>query len=154
MKLTKYRDFQYRLLLNKIVLNKDLYRWSKRDNPLSDFCQSEEEMAIHFFAKCTKVTPIWENFCTTFSVNKEMCPMELIFNLANPKPSHIANCLTIIFKQYLHSAKCQGSKPNWHELRTRIEKIHEIEMYHAKRNGLLTKHVKTWVDAFPDLKEK
>ena len=38
-KVTKYRDFQYRLLLNKLVCNRELYKWEKRADDLCTFCR-------------------------------------------------------------------------------------------------------------------
>ena len=37
-KITKLRDFQYRLLLNKLVTNVHLYEWGRTDSELCQFC--------------------------------------------------------------------------------------------------------------------
>ena len=49
---TKLRDFQYRLLLNKLVFNEDLCKWKKRDNDKCTFCGKYTETARHIFVDC------------------------------------------------------------------------------------------------------
>ena len=58
---TKLRGFQYRLLLHKIPLNDELYRWGKVDTPKCDFCKIANDDYVHRFIQCNKIKPIIEN---------------------------------------------------------------------------------------------
>ena len=55
---SKYRDFQYRLNLGKLVFNSDLYQWKKSDSEMCSFCEKESETIVHCLVKCEKVAPI------------------------------------------------------------------------------------------------
>ena len=57
-KRTKFRDFQYRLLLGKIVTNRDLLNWGIKDSNLCELCKKEIESVVHLFCECEKVKPI------------------------------------------------------------------------------------------------
>ena len=59
-KITKYQDFQYRLLLGKIVTNDDLFTWGKIDSPHCTFCNLERETIQHLFYTCKYVEPLLE----------------------------------------------------------------------------------------------
>ena len=57
---TKLRDFQYRLLLRKIVLNTQLFRWNIHNNKLCRFCETHDETITHFFYNCSFSRKIWD----------------------------------------------------------------------------------------------
>ena len=59
---TKYRDFQYRLLLGKIPLQTHLYDWGLAGNNLCYHCKMEPETVEHFFLTCVEIQPIWTKF--------------------------------------------------------------------------------------------
>ena len=48
---TKLRDFQYRLLLNKIITNTKLHAWALADDDLCTFCGGKSETVEHLFLK-------------------------------------------------------------------------------------------------------
>ena len=58
-KIVKYRDFEYRLLLGKIVTNKELYEWKIKDNANCSFCNLEIDSLLHLFKNCTIVKDIY-----------------------------------------------------------------------------------------------
>ena len=51
----KLRDFQYRLLLNKLVFNQDLNQWGMKQQEVCMFCEQVPECATHIFFHCSKV---------------------------------------------------------------------------------------------------
>ena len=57
--ITKLRDFQYRLLLNKLVYEEDLYKWGKSENPYCFQCRQHRENAKHIFWECCVVKAFW-----------------------------------------------------------------------------------------------
>ena len=46
-KTTKYHDFQYRLMLNKIFTNVDMYEWGIMLSDRCTFCNVEAETVLH-----------------------------------------------------------------------------------------------------------
>ena len=61
-KTTKYRDFQYRLLLDKIITNKNLFDWRKRPDPSCTFCRHMPETICHLLFYCSKIQEVLELF--------------------------------------------------------------------------------------------
>lgn len=57
---TKYRDFQYRLIMGVLVTNRLLKLWNIVEDDLCTFCSAEVEDDIHLFIHCNEVRPIWE----------------------------------------------------------------------------------------------
>ena len=57
----KLRNFQYKLLLNKIFTNKTLHVWRVVDNPKCSFCKEKDETIIHVLWECLFAKRIWEN---------------------------------------------------------------------------------------------
>ena len=51
-RVTKYKDFQYRLLLMKIPTNVDLCKWKLKDNDQCTFCGMMPETLAHLFIDC------------------------------------------------------------------------------------------------------
>ena len=65
--IVKYRDFQYRLLLHKIVTNKDLASWNVIESKLCSFgCQQDEDI-IHLLYSCSYVQQIWRDVENTLN---------------------------------------------------------------------------------------
>lgn len=131
---TKLRDFQYRMLLNKIFTNTTLSKWGKKDTELCDFCKAERETPIHLFIECRKITPIWsklkqyirERFEDQGSVllfsNKN-----IILNCVHPKFGSVINMIILITKQTIFRSKCQGTMPQWEHIKDAIELTQKIE---------------------------
>ena len=55
---TKLRDFQYRLLLNRIPSNKQLHRWKIKNSAKCDFCD-EEDGVKHMLMECSQLEELW-----------------------------------------------------------------------------------------------
>ena len=51
-KVSKYRDFQYRLLLCKLVTNRILFEWNIKGIPLCTFCEEHIEDIDHLLYDC------------------------------------------------------------------------------------------------------
>ena len=64
--ITKLRNFQYRLLHNKIFCNDQLYYWKKVPSQNCDFCQTTKQNIVHLMYTCEYSTRIWH------SIKREM----------------------------------------------------------------------------------
>ena len=112
----KLRNFQFRLLHNKIFCNDVLFHWKIKVNQQCDFCSVEKQNIIHLIWDCPMAQKVWgylknivefkcENIC-----NLEWTLSNVIFNSVHPKPSHIINFLVLICKFYIFKMKCSNGK--------------------------------------------
>ena len=123
-KITKYRDFQYRLLLHKIVINTDLFKWGKTENFKCQFCKTDDETLAHLFNECLIVKEIWDALvCLSKGTLEFNSPQDIIFNTVNDQTDHIVNFICILTKQYIYRCRCQGSKPTVVRCKKLIESI-------------------------------
>ena len=148
-KITKYRDFQYRLLLGKIVLNSELYEWGKVTSPLCSFCKDREENFSHFFLECTTTREIWDrlNIWSKGEIRID-CIETIIANNVNEVVNHISNFVCLIVKQYLYSCRCTGKTPTYQGCVATIEKHYEIDRFESKEKNCQLKHRKRWDPLF------
>ena len=103
LKITKCQDFQYHLLLNKIVNNKDLCDWGKRDNPNCLFCSSVDDI-MHMLFHCIFVKPFIEwitNIVEDNNIKIEMNLKTFILSCLHERQNHIINFISVCIKQYL-----------------------------------------------------
>ena len=97
----KYRDFQYRLLLGKLVFNCDLYQWGKITTQHCTFCQKAPENIKHLMYTCEKVKPILQ-FIYLLHDNINMTFKVCILNCIHQEINHVMNMIILIFKQYIY----------------------------------------------------
>ena len=96
--ITQLRNFQYRLLHNKIYCNNVLYHWKISPTQGCDFCDSNKQDITHLLFYCPMAQAIWaklENvFLTQYEDTKNILKFNLeniIYNLVHPKPGHVVN---------------------------------------------------------------
>ena len=108
----KLRSFQYRLLMNIIVTNKQLYAWGKAQNNLCTFCKSHKETVLHLFVECDLVQELWID---TWQDVKERFPCDHSIDLtvkctlmSRPvaQKGHVYNLISLIVKQYIYRQRC------------------------------------------------
>ena len=145
--ITKLRDFQYRLLHNKIFCNDILIHWKKVDSNVCNLCHSEKQTIVHLMWDCRLVRPIWSKIEEIFGTLDLSCTFELwriITNLVHENPAHVCNFLVLVVKQLIYRMKCQNKPLLFEVVRNEIYLVHKIEEYNAKRKNLIRKHNKKW----------
>ena len=147
----KYRDFQYRLLMNVIFTNNRLVHWKLVDTANCNFCNTEIQTVVHLFSECTVTKKILHQlieFLNKYTAikSKELGIMtaNIITNKIHEKPKHIANYLLLITKQYLFYCKCCGKMPTIEELMLRIENVYQVKHYNAVYTSRVINHQKKW----------
>ena len=141
-KIAKYCDFQYKLLLYKIVTNLQLYEWKMLDNPRCTFCD-EEESYKHLFFDCRYVQPVI-NFVYNLTSGEDKDYSNWMFNKIKPKKDHIINMYAMISKQYVYRCRCLKRKPSIVALTDEILLINKIELIEARRNRKYDHFNKRW----------
>lgn len=149
---TKLRDFQFRLLHNKIVTNRQLYIWRKRTDDLCTFCQIDMEHTLHLFFECGEVQNIW-NAVKQYFQDKSGGQLDsllrwtaesIMFNTVHPKTSSVINLIILIAKQYIYKCRCLQVQLSSQMLKMEIESVYKIEEAIARKTGRLRLHCAKW----------
>ena len=144
-KSVKLRNFQYRLLLNKIVTNHELLNWGLKDNDLCTFCQKEKETCLHLLFYCQYTQEIIHKIaevCNRTETECDLSVVSFVLNMVVSKPDHVINLICLITKQWLYRTRCGGKKPTvvgWYQV---IKNTYEIEFFNAQR--VRSKMLKRW----------
>ena len=134
--LVKLRDFQFRLLHNKIFCNDVLIHWKKVASNACNLCQLEKQDIIHLLYGCEYVKKIYSFLHTQFTSVGLECKINfetVLFNrVIVDEEHHIGNVLILIVKQYVFRCKCQNVLPTIAGTIREFQKIRDIELYNAK----------------------
>ena len=133
----KLLDFQYRLLLNKIVTNNDLYKWGISNEELCTFCKGEPETTAHILCHCSTVKPIIECYFDICDVKRGdvHCNLEyFLLNLCNDNNNSIVNFVSIHLKQFIYRNRCQNIQITHTMWLKELRKEYEIQLFNAKRS--------------------
>ena len=156
-KITKYRYFQYRLLLHKIYTNDTLHKWNKISNPLCCLCKTQRETPVHALYECEVILDVWtkiyEDLIQLDILLNELTAKNVMFNQLHESPEHIVNFICLYVKQYMYRCRCQGTTPSYNEVIRLIEFQQQIEYYNAKLDVRVVKHCIRWKPVFPDINE-
>ena len=147
--IVKYRNFQFRLLHNKIFCNNILFHWKIKNSQKCDWCPCTKQDVVHLMVNCPMVEPIWDliqRLCEKALLDKEceFSKENIILNCVHPKAKHVINLLTLIAKFYVFKCKCKGEKPNGKILRREFTFIHDIEQYIAVKRNRINVHENKW----------
>lgn len=149
---TKYRDFQYRLLIGNIITNRLLFLWKLKDSQLCSLCNLEVEDEIHLFCECVNIQPLLECLKCYIQTHDQqnifscLCWQngKIIFNLVHPKPGSVINLLILIFKQYIYRCRCMNTPLIADQLIYEIESVYTIEHMLAQSSNKMRCHVEKW----------
>ena len=148
----KFRDFQFRLLHNRIFCNDVLVHWDKSTTNICNFCHLVKQDITHLLLSCEKAKNIWLDFSKFLfkrGIDYNINFKNVLFNTVNQNKHHIANFLTLIIKQFIFRCKCFDVIPNFHEAKAEIQKYHKIELFNAQSGGFTKKVVRKWRPVLP-----
>lgn len=159
---TKYRDFQFRLLHNTIVMNQKLKMWKLSVSDYCTFCKDHVETTTHLFCTCKEVLELWEDinlFIITRTSREIVNILEwlketILLNTVHPKSSHIINFVVLITKQYIYRQRCANRVLYSQLLIKEIKNIMLIEQNIAKSKNKLKRHFEKWSPLFPELESE
>ena len=145
---TKYRSFQYRLLVRAIVTNIQLCRWKIRGDDLCSFCHKHQESYVHLFVMCKEVKSLWlrfEQWFTKFSNDTIHFAVDtVIANKLVDDPTHLFNFLCLLMKQYIYRKRCMSQALSFKEYVNHVNTISNVKKFIATKNNHLSKHNKKW----------
>ena len=147
-KRTKFRDFQYRLLLLKIITNTDLYEWGLISYDYCEFCKVSIETTTHLFFECPKIQPLllyfYEELGKKNGINLENNMLSFLFSHVHEKASHIMNFVCTFLKQFIYKTRCSKTQPNVIKFIKELEYYHTIEKQIAISESRLMNHYRVW----------
>ena len=155
-RITKYRDFQYRLLLGKIFLNKQLHEWGIQESPKCSLCNQKDETLVHFFWECEQtqeIIGVIRELCSKNNITIELNEYTFILNRVHKNKFHIVNFICIFIKQYLYRQKCAQISPTKTGCYKEIEYAYLIEKANSNLDRTYSKFVQKWGTIFPHLYE-
>ena len=91
----KLRDFQYRLLLDKVPTNSDLFNWKLKDDNKCNFCKTETEDIFHVLLECKFAKRLWKYLTINIGLKENIDIMvtkeSIIINSFYKDKHHIFN---------------------------------------------------------------
>lgn len=151
---TKYRDFQYRLLIGNIITNRLLFLWKKSDTQMCSFCKLYIEDEIHLFCECNRIKTVWTDTRRYIRDNDmqnvynmltwDNC--SIIWSMVHPKRSHAINLIVTVVKQFIYRARCLNNMfmlTNG-SIIEEIDSIYNIKYNIAKTKNKLRRHAEKW----------
>ena len=142
---SKYRSFQYRLLMRAVVTNVQLYHWGIKPSRKCSFCDQDIETYQHLLFDCICVAPIWEkvnSIAINMNIEVNITYPNIICNTLTPDINSCINTICLIGKQYIYRCKCKGEKPNVKCLEAEIFSYKRTEKYYAIKDMNLRKYYK------------
>ena len=147
--ITKYRDFQYRLLVNAIHTNTKLYHWRIVDSQYCEWCINTQQTVKHLFFDCPRVQNFYQQIecfilmldsCLNLTVNYK----NVVLGNVHPQAKHVVNFLFLTAKQYIYSCKCCNKPLIYQQWLAKVKEICALERYIAKTQNKLSYHSKKW----------
>ena len=152
----KYKDFQYHLLLCKIVTNCDLFKWKIMDSDKCTFCKMEPENIIHLFVTCPKTNigyQLINKWLEKLQLPRCQSPTRFMVNNIVGNPKHVINYVAIIIKQYIYRCRCLKENVHKTGMMQAIRAVHDIEFFNSKHLNRLSQHKKYWSPVIVELRE-
>ena len=149
--IVKFRNFQYRLLHNKIFCNNILFHWKKVNSQTCNLCNKSKQDILHLLFHCqisknvlTEVTNWLELHVKEINIMLE----NVILNKVHPNANNISNFVILVYKQFIFRCKCLNQVPKIQTFFSKLEMLHDIEYYNAVKQNLTNKHIKKWSPVF------
>ena len=139
---TKYRDFQYRLLIGKIYPNTTLVKWKVVDSAICNFCENEAQDIKHMLYTCPIVTKLWDYIGNAYGINLTF--KQIMCNDVTKEHCSALNFTILFTKQYIYRCKCENSLPKTVKLKADLLYWRNIELFNAQKNLTVHKHEKKW----------
>ena len=131
--ITKLRNFQYRLLLNKIFVNETLFKWKIVKSEECELCKRHKQSITHLLYSCPQIIKIWQFVQKLTGVNK-FTAIEIIFNNTSSK---INNLLILCVKDHIFQQKCLGQIPTVNSLKSEFKFVYSFNRKMASKNNRL-----------------
>ena len=149
--ITKYRDFQFRLLNKCIHANDRLYYWKITQSQECDWC-NEKQTTEHMLFECRKLYSFWKEIrffitqCMYYPEEEsfDFSTKALFLNCVVKKPMDAGNLLVLCAKQYIYYCKCASERVSFDKFIHNYRNLYQIEKYNAIMCNSIDKHNRKW----------
>ena len=151
-KVTKLRNFQYRLLHNVVFCNDRLFYYKKVPLQQCEWCEYPKQNIVHLLVNCKRSQEIWgylKEYLHKSGLNVEFSLQNVIYNNVKLQTTHVVNLVTLITKFYIYKCKVQGKIPNAIRLAKEIELQYNIEVYNANEDDRVEQILEKWSLVYP-----
>ena len=124
--ITKFRNFQYRLLHNKIFCNDVLFYWRKVDSQTCNLCQRECQDIRHLLFECKAVQCVWEyveKICNDAQIAVTINYENIFYNSIHSVKFSAINFIVLAAKFYIYKCKCSDTVPNEREFIAEVNNL-------------------------------
>ena len=120
--------FQYKILINILYLNEQLYKFNIVDSPLCSLCGAYNESIKHLFCTCTVTQRLWDQLKSwmheviSFLILE---PKTVILGLWSEKTSNyiFINHIILIFKRYIFLKRKESKHISFNRLKAFIKNV-------------------------------
>ena len=152
--ISKLRNFQFRLLHNKVFCNDVLYHWGKVPSQCCEWCEFNKQNILHLLFHCVYAQKIWKfiiDFLESQNITVRLTLTDVILNNTNQPAISVVNFIVLVSKFYIYKCKVQNKLPNISGLGQIIDEYYAMESYNANITGKTHKHVCKWRPVIPEL---
>lgn len=152
---TKYRYFQYRILVRSLTLNTHVAKWDASVSPRCSFCALYPETTIHIFVECPHIVKIWQAvkkwFSYMYKIPILLTTSQIILNNYRGPQSALVNTYILLIKFCIYKSRVTGMIPKLNSVNNEITQIRSIEQYIAVKNSNTVKFERKWQCKIHDL---
>lgn len=145
---TKYRYFQYRILVRALTLNIHVSKWDLSVSPRCSFCGSMPETTIHLFIDCPHTKKIWAAmqkwFAYIHDVQLLLTPSQIILNNYRGPLAELINTYILITKFYIYKSRIKKVAPKFNVLNNEVNEVRILEHFIASKSHKITSYEKKW----------
>ena len=143
--ITKLRNFQFRLLHNKIFCNNILYHWRKVESQACEWCTEAKQNVFHLLWKCPCSQEIWNDASKFLGIAPNgITGPAVIYNKIHSNPRHVFNLVALVTKFGIFRAKCNNEKPHGPAILEELKEFELIEPHNAACSNNSNKHWNKW----------
>ena len=130
----KLRNFQYRLLLNKIFTNSILCKWKIVSSAKCDYCECDKQNISHLLWYCPNAQNIWKEIKNKLNKleNLNWTLSAVMKNMVHESLRHGCNQIVSAIKYCIFQNKCMGKKANIKTTTVFVTNLYKAEEYVAK----------------------
>ena len=148
--ITKYRDFQYRLLVLDVHANDRLYHWKIKSSQKCDWCDKKQDW-VHMLFLCSYLRNFWHslrNFvetCVNVDARELNWQLKYVFlNRVHNSYKDIVNFIVLAAKRYIFVSKCLKEPVKFDVFVKTFDMLQVSEKYNSIISGGEIKHRRKW----------
>ena len=109
------------------------------ESPLCVFYNEEEKSLEHLLYFCKSSTFFWKELLSW------LADLDILFGKFDlDKDFFLVNHIILLAKYFIYKCKFSKASPSLTVFKAKLKATHKLELYIAKKSGILINHYKTW----------